>query len=443
LSSRKPSKPKRASISSEVQVISPKINWFAILITFGTLLLYFKEDVFAEPNYDGRSFNIAGLRANSGQILTTYDPIQGAGPFTYSPFSIPVFQLIYRVQSLFPFNVITILNLLSLVLFVHFGSQILNSRTVKVRTIILLLSLAIFHSPIQESIKIQQIDLILSALCVWSFFYLKSKNLSTNLLFFISLIKPQFILIYLVSLIQIRRKIPRHLLYILSLTIVEFFYFWLHKVSFVEFNALVSRFLSTSKSIASNIDVTNQSLIASLTRIFNMPEVLGRYYPAEFASTPIRMTSLFGFDRDSSGLISQMQDQSSLVRIGFIFSIILLLIKVIYPISLQNLKIESSHAGYFLISTFPIISPLFWYVHLVYLFPIFILLANISQSRKSQGLLLVSGILIFLTNWKLFGGNVVDKLLYMNVATTACILLLITILSSVKSIFRSKFLRFK
>ncbi len=432
MSSKKPSKLKRASISSEVQVFSPKINWFTILITFGILLLYFKEDVFAEPNYDGRSFNIAGLRADSGEILTTYDPIQGAGPFTYSPFSIPVFQLIYRVQSVLPFNVITILSLLSLVLFVHFGSQILDTRTVKVRTIILFLSLAIFYSPIQESIKIQQIDLILSALCVWSYFYLKSKNISTNLLLFISLIKPQFILLYLVSLIQIRKKIPRHLVFISSLTVVECVYFWVHKVSFVDFNALVSRFLSTSQSIASNIDVTNQSLIASLTRLLNMPEVLGRYYPAEFSSTPIRMASFFEFDRDSSGLISQMQDKSSLVLLGFIFFIILLLIKVIYPISLQNLRIENSHAGFFLISTFSVISPLFWYVHLVYLFPIFILLANISQSRKSQGLLLVSGILIFLTNWKLFGGNVADKLLYMNVATTACILLLITISSSVK-----------
>jgi len=189
------------------------------------------------------------------------------------------------------------------------------------------------------------------------------------------------------------------------------------------FADLIKSYFQTSKSIASNIDVTNQSLLAGLNRFRDNPEVLGRYFPSEFSATPIRRISPFSYTRVHTENLLQVSDSSMLINSILAISILAIAWKFILPLYFQNYQKFSTKTIYLLLA-FPIVSPLFWYVHLVYIFPVFLLLANACIGRYSVIFVVTSGILIFATNWRIFGGAFVDIALYSNLITYSCLALI-------------------
>jgi hypothetical protein len=424
LSSRPRSKNSRGQLDSNTFSLASKFNWLLFVITLGILVIIFWNELMSPPIFDGRSFFVAGQRIYQGEILIAYEPIEGSGPFTYSPFSLPIFHVVYLIQSFSQINTITLLNLFALAVIFNFAMSF-NANVSRIKKgLILLGSTLAFLGPILESIKIQQIDLIIVAFGIWAIFYSKSKTSIATVFLVISFLKPQFLIVYFASVFITRKSLMKHFVTLGSIIIFEFLYFLKEKIDLRSLLDLFDKYLATSKTIASNIDVSNQSLWASVKRFLTSPEVFGRYYPTECASTPLRRESFLDFSRTHSESIIQNATSPRIGQVLFITFFVFVCLKILIPICRMNFANHTKKNMMYLIMTLPFISPVFWYVHLVYVYPVFIFLYLETKKRYLQLSLVVAAIFILVTNWRIIGNDLADRLLYLNLTIFACITIL-------------------
>ena len=338
--------------------------------------------------YDGNTFIQTARRFANGEFNSLYSPIPGSGPYTYLPYaSIFFVPLAWTANNL---NFLAALSFLSLMYTANTVASQNLTMSRKSGLFAMGVIAIMFGSIIGESLYIGQIDLILLALLTHAF--VKETNITISCLLFsiVTVLKPQFFIFYLLYLNN--NKFFKPLIYII---LVHFFLASIFLIfldfDFPLFKHLFVEFTHQASSISSTIDVTNQSLVAILKRLWGDNQFQGRYFPTLFAGGAMNIHNTY---------------LSIYVTLCFITSLCLVAYKLITRFKYFRKSLYVFHA---LLATLPIISPLFWQVHAVYLIPIVMILAqNCLKIDFQKGSNYVWVALIASTNPIIVGGEVAD-----------------------------------
>ena len=338
--------------------------------------------------FDGNTFLQTAIRLKSGELNSLYAPIPGSGPYTYLPYAsiffMPLAWMAAKLNFLAALSTASLFYLLNTII-----SEYLIKPT-RSRMIALVIIAIVFSSIVGESIYIGQIDLILLALLTKAFVKETNITLSCVLFSIVTVFKPQFFIFYLLYINKKQFFNPLICSFLVHSSLAVIFFF------FLDFNILAIKnlfiqFSQQASSISSTLDVTNQSLVAVLKRLWTGNQFQSRYFPNLFIGKMMIFQNLYlsvwvtSFFAITLGMAAHKIAKNFM---GFRQG------TFVFPVALSAL---------------PIISPLFWQVHAVYLIPIAIITAPDNLKVDFQkGITWAWLALIICTNPILVGSEVAD-----------------------------------
>jgi len=297
--------------------------------------------------FDANSFITTGERVLNGDISKIYEPINGSGPFTYAPwvaFLMVPFAILGRdINLVAAFSSLSMLGILWTALKTD---EVQNHCKVPA----LVITSAIFSFLIWESLYIGQIDIILCFLIFASYASKQTKLIKYVFAALVVMIKPQFLPVLFFRQSLKEGFLNLGVLIALCSSSVVFLYFYVSQDYQLILN-LFKNFLINAHSIANTIDVTNQSGISIAKRFLGTSPYAGRYYP-EFFSPSLNVSYNY------------------IHPYPMIF--LSLLMCILSVLCIKNFKslVHSKwgYSSFFLL--LPIFSPLFWFVHYIYVIPV-------------------------------------------------------------------------
>jgi hypothetical protein len=181
-----------------------------------------------------------------------------------------------------------------------------------------------------------------------------------------------------------------------------------------EFIVLFKKYLIQSKGISSGFccNSVSQSLQTVLFNLYSGNTQSGRWFPYSYADIP--GTHSFGFGVLKAGLLFSI--------LWFIRIIITLALLYIWRYGSRNDSVAAT------IAVIPVISPVFWFVHLIYLFvPYAFMITQISLKKKLRIILVgIPGIIFMSTNPMVIGGYLTDLLSIHGIFLWISVLMVIT-----------------
>lgn len=348
---------------------------------------------------DGRTFAETGRRIVEGQALNIYDSIIGSGPYIYVPYVSIFFAMLHplaiQTEPYYGFNIYSALSVLAIPVILYLLCFRVT-RSGSNNAIYCAIIVAIwFFGVVWESIYIGQIDLSLLLLILLSYI-VPSRMTGNAILGVVLAFKPQFSILLFA---QNKDNFLKALLIVIyvHLTLLALFLF-ITNINFENFLNLFREFVNKALSTSSTVGVTNQSLSATLNRIFYAETFGGRYWP-DFSSPSTYQ--YLGLLKDSGPLPKQ------------IFMIITFAIMMLSAVPVCK-NIKKYHVVLIALAILPSISPLFWHVHSIYLIPVFAYLVQDFLRREQFRLLLIFLLLsspFLLTNPFIFGNRSADFML--------------------------------
>ena len=347
--------------------------------------------------FDGRIFFITAERLINGEWGSLYVPVPGSGPWAYPPQAAAFFAIFstlgpgigYRIYHLFSAAVFA----LTVVIHIHAFSPV----GLRVPA---LLAAAAFWFVVWEGLFIGQVDLILlSALLTSLLFLQRGRDLAAGAaLGFCLSFKPQFALFFIPLLLHRRY---RAIFGAAGLALSA--YLLLYLFSPEPWTLAVKHLLSyrnvTTSIVESAVGPVNQSLQSVSEMLFTDRSYEGRFDPLWYSGGVLlyKIVALPG----------------EAVRAAVWLIRICCFIVLVWAI---KRRASYSHALVYswavIFSSLPIISPIFWQVHMVYQMPVIIFLVSAlgrgSLALKAGVAALV--LTIALSNPIITGGHYADRL---------------------------------
>lgn len=382
----------------------PIVGLMAFLVL---LFVFYFQDMFV-CRFDSGTFYITGKRILGGNVLNIYSPIEGSGPFVYTPLSLSFFVVMSYISAQ-SYQVLSFIALLGIIYKIYIF--LLDNKLSVLSSFIISFNIVIMYLAVfWESIFIGQIDLLLLFIIV-SVFLKSERNvvlrdnfiLFTEILFLSLIIslKPQFIFLYLIYLIYNKNNIKSSILFILVVNLFFIlFLIYINEFSIILSIDLIKLFLQNALHVSANLDVTNQSFFAFQERVFSdIHNIRGRYYPDLF--------------------VAPLMIKNSIFYIFLMISVGILVITINMFASSNIGKSSHFHIGYYLLSlllsAMPTILPLYWQVHSVYLlFPIIFIMSILYPSNKQLSFifLIICSLLMLMSNFYIIGKYIADYMLY-------------------------------
>ena len=376
--------------------------FFITLSIIGVLIIYFFPLI-----SDGLVYRDTARRMYNNEFDLLYSDLRNSGPYIYPPYSSLFFYPLAFVENV---NVTGIISFISISITVYKLVKIKEFESKNIYIILLLLFI-IYGFILIESIVIGQIDGILLGLLYVAFFSKYKRGIWGILCFSVVVaFKPQLIL-----LIYWHYKNSIHwkciFIIIVSHITLCILLFILIEADYDLFFILFEQFLERIQWISKAYGVANQSLTASINRLWYLDSFASRYHPRLIVSSaPMSVNPVFAF-----------------LDTMIIFGLLISMVVLFYRKTVWNLERFPT----LILPILPIISPVFWHVHTVYLLPITIVI--LSEIKFSKEKLKFFWILCpILANPILIGGYYADIALSYGVLLIFSILSLIIILRSEK-----------